>query len=169
MRAIRQHNYDIPVSVVVVSIAADVSGEQPTRRTSRRKRCGVAHGLLMASTTESDAERAFIHGVAIQLSRELNTQNPNDTLARNVVALAQAHAPTQFAAAAAGFGLRRAPFLDALYAEISAHVAQTNTAQPVQGIVVHDSDVLAPEPVRQGGLVRKDAVRAPHPLRRRCH
>jgi pre-mRNA-splicing factor ATP-dependent RNA helicase DHX38/PRP16 len=134
-----------------------------------RKRCSVAHGLLMASTTESDAEAAFIHGVAIQLSRELNTQNPNDTLARNVVALAQAHAPTQFAQAAAGFGLRRAPFLDALYAEISAHVAQTTTAQPVQGIVVHDSDVLAPEPVRQGGLVRKDAVRAPHLPRWRYH
>ncbi|KAL0960303.1 hypothetical protein HGRIS_011929 [Hohenbuehelia grisea] len=29
--------------------------------------------------------------------------------------------------------------------------------RPVQGIAVHDSEVLAPEPVRQGGLMRKDA------------
>jgi pre-mRNA-splicing factor ATP-dependent RNA helicase DHX38/PRP16 len=29
------------------------------------------------------------------------------------------------------------------------------TAQ-VAGVVVHDSEVLAPEPVRQGGLVRRD-------------
>lgn len=34
-----------------------------------------------------------------------------------------------------------------------------NFLQPSHGIVVQDSDVLQPEPIRQGGLVRKDAVR----------
>lgn len=38
------------------------------------------------------------------------------------------------------------------------------TAQPVQGITVHDSDVLEPEPVRPGGLVRNDTVRLHHAL-----
>lgn len=33
------------------------------------------------------------------------------------------------------------------------------TPQPVQGIVVYDSEVLEPDPVRQGGLMRSDAVR----------
>lgn len=36
------------------------------------------------------------------------------------------------------------------------------TDQPVQGIVVHDSDVLEPEPVRKGGLlIREGAVSTP--------
>lgn len=34
-----------------------------------------------------------------------------------------------------------------------------NLLQPSHGIVVQDTDVLQPEPIRQGGLVRKDAVR----------
>jgi hypothetical protein len=29
----------------------------------------------------------------------------------------------------------------------------------VEGIIVHDSEILEPEPVRQGGLVRDDKVR----------
>ena len=34
-----------------------------------------------------------------------------------------------------------------------------NLLQPTHGIVVQDTDVLQPEPIRQGGLVRKDVVR----------
>lgn len=34
--------------------------------------------------------------------------------------------------------------------------------QPVEGITVHDSEVLEPEPVRTGGLMRKDTVRILH-------
>ena len=34
-----------------------------------------------------------------------------------------------------------------------------NLLQPTHGITVQDTDVLQPEPIRQGGLVRKDAVR----------
>lgn len=38
-----------------------------------------------------------------------------------------------------------------------------NLLQPSHGIVIQDTDVLQPEPIRQGGLVRKDVVR-PAPI-----
>ena len=63
-------------------------------------------------------------------------------------------------AAAKSFGKFKDSFLAELHAEIASHQESSGMApQPVQGIVVHDSEVLAPEPVRQGGLMRKDAVR----------
>jgi pre-mRNA-splicing factor ATP-dependent RNA helicase DHX38/PRP16 len=69
---------------------------------------------------------------------------------------------TQFALIAAkGFGLKRESLLNELHVEINAHKAQESAGlapQPIHGITVHDSEVLAPEPVRQGGLMRKDAV-----------
>jgi len=34
-----------------------------------------------------------------------------------------------------------------------------NLLQPAHGIIIQDTDVLQPEPIRQGGLVRKDIVR----------
>ena len=64
-------------------------------------------------------------------------------------------------AAAKSFGKFKDSFLTELHAEILSHEKQEatgNAPSPVQGIVVHDSDVLQPEPVRQGGLMRKDAV-----------
>lgn len=65
-------------------------------------------------------------------------------------------------AAAKSFGKFKDSFLAELHAEISSHEKQEATGlhpQPVQGIVVYDSEVLEPEPVRQGGLMRKEAVR----------
>ena len=49
-----------------------------------------------------------------------------------------------------------------LHSDILSHAKQEETGvspQPIQGITVHDSDVLQPEPPRPGGLVRKDIVR----------
>lgn len=42
-----------------------------------------------------------------------------------------------------------------------SHAKQEAPGAPeaVKGITVHDSDMLEPEPVRPGGLMRKDAVR----------
>ena len=63
--------------------------------------------------------------------------------------------------AAMTFGKFKDSFLAELHAEILSHEKQETTGQPLQsvaGIIVHDSDVLQPEPVRQGGLMRKDAV-----------
>ena len=63
--------------------------------------------------------------------------------------------------AARSFGKFKDSFLAELHAEISTHLKQEESGlapQPVHGIVVHDSEVLAPEPARAGGLVRTDAV-----------
>ncbi|KAI0656823.1 P-loop containing nucleoside triphosphate hydrolase protein [Cubamyces menziesii] len=114
----------------------------------------------MASTSNGDDE--FIHQIAIKLSRALNLVNPNDLLAQRVRDIAKTNTVDGFIAAAKSFGKFRDSFLAELHAEILSHEKQEatesgNVAQPVQGIVVHDSDVLEPEPVRQGGLMRKDA------------
>ena len=64
--------------------------------------------------------------------------------------------------AAKSFGKFKDSFLAEIHAEITSHEQQTasgHVPQPVQGIIVHDSEVLEPEPVRAGGLMRKDAVR----------
>lgn len=66
-----------------------------------------------------------------------------------------------FFTAAKSFGKFSDPFLVEVHGEILSHVnkeATVNFLQPSHGIVVQDSDVLQPEPIRQGGLVRKDIV-----------
>ena len=129
---------------------------------------------MASPTTEDD----FTHHIAIQLSRALNLVNPNDLLARRVQDIAKTNTVdgflsgvyrasewwtmlTRILTAAKSFGKFKDSFLTELHAEILSHEKQEATGhvpQPVQGIVVHDSDVLEPEPVRQGGLMRKDAV-----------
>ncbi|KAI0770981.1 P-loop containing nucleoside triphosphate hydrolase protein [Trametes elegans] len=112
----------------------------------------------MASTSNGTDD--FTHQIAIQLSRALNLVNPNDLLAQRVQDIAKTNTVDGFIAAAKSFGKFRDSFLAELHAEILSHEKQEaagEPAQPVQGIVVHDSDVLEPEPVRQGGLMRKDA------------
>jgi pre-mRNA-splicing factor ATP-dependent RNA helicase DHX38/PRP16 len=64
--------------------------------------------------------------------------------------------------AASAFGKFQEQFLSELHAEIRSYAKneqEGHPSQPVQGIIVHDSDVLEPEPVRQGGLTRNGAVR----------
>lgn len=64
--------------------------------------------------------------------------------------------------AANTFGKFQASFLTELHAEILSHAKQEASGlfpKPVEGITVHDSEVLEPEPVREGGLMRKDTVR----------
>ncbi|TDL14984.1 hypothetical protein BD410DRAFT_856987 [Rickenella mellea] len=105
------------------------------------------------------AHETFIHELAIKLSRALNIINPNDLLARRVVDLAKNNSVDGFIQAAKTFGKFKDSFLAELHSEISSHVIQETTGhvpQPVQGITVHDSEILEPEPVRHGGLVRKD-------------
>lgn len=125
-------------------------------------------------------EQDFTHNLAIKLSRVLNIVNPNDLLARRVQDIAKTNTVTGFIAgkacrnylasyptnnppkAAKSFGKFKDSFLAELHAEITSHVKQEATGvapEPVQGIIVHDSEVLEPDPVRQGGLMRGDAVR----------
>ncbi|SJL05479.1 related to PRP16-RNA-dependent ATPase [Armillaria ostoyae] len=111
----------------------------------------------MASPT--DAHDEFNHQIAIKLSRALNTLNPNDLLAQRVTDIAKTNTLEGFTKAASTFGKFKDSFLTELYADILSHAKQEATGvapQPVPGITVHDSDVLEPEPVRQGGLMQKD-------------
>ncbi|KAF8508472.1 P-loop containing nucleoside triphosphate hydrolase protein [Gautieria morchelliformis] len=111
------------------------------------------------SGTNGQADE-FTHNVAIQLSRALNIVNPNDLLARRVMDIAKANTTEAFIKAATAFGKFQKQFLSELHAEIISHVKKEQAglpAQPVQGMIVHDSDVLEPEPPRQGGLMRNDA------------
>jgi len=57
--------------------------------------------------------------------------------------------------AAKTFGKFQDEFLYELFSEIRTHLKEVETgvsSQPVPGIIVHDSDVLQPEPQRPGGL-----------------
>ena len=132
-------------------------------------------------SSQDEREDEFTHRLAIKLSRALNIVNPNDLLARRVQDIAKSNSVDQFMqgkssqatstvevcrmrsfAAAKSFGRFADPFLVEIHGEILSHVNQEamgNFLQPNHGIIVQDSDVLQPEPVRQGGLVRKDAVR----------
>ena len=62
-----------------------------------------------------------------------------------------------FHIATKSFGKFSDAFLVEIHREILSHVNQEamgNLLQPTHGIVVQDIDVLPPEPIRQGGLVR---------------
>jgi pre-mRNA-splicing factor ATP-dependent RNA helicase DHX38/PRP16 len=130
----------------------------------------------------SSGEDKFTHDLAIKLSRALNLVNPNDLLARRVQDIAKTSSVDGFISgtkspllhfnymllmtciAAKSFGKFKDSFLAELHSEITSHASQEASGlapAPVQGIVVHDSEVLPPEPVRQGGLMRNDAVSDP--------
>ncbi|KAF8151992.1 putative PRP16-RNA-dependent ATPase [Mycena galopus ATCC 62051] len=101
----------------------------------------------------------FNHQIAIKLSRALNTLNPNDLLAQRVTDIAKTNSVDGFVKAARAFGKFQDSFLQELHAEILLHAKQEATGvvpKPVEGITVHDSDVLEPEPARPGGLMRTD-------------
>lgn len=115
----------------------------------------------------------------------MNLVNPNDLLATRVTDIAKTNSEEGFikgalfssmifyfvyilnmhcfdCLAAKSFHKFKDTFLSEIYSEIMAHSQQEATGhfpKAVPGITVHDSDVLEPEPVRQGGLMRKDSVR----------
>ncbi|THH17196.1 hypothetical protein EW146_g3579 [Bondarzewia mesenterica] len=123
---------------------------------------------MASASTENRPTDEFNHELAIKLSRALNLVNPNDLLATRVTDIAKTNTEDGFIKAANSFGKFKDSFLAELYAEISSHVKQEATGhapQPVQGITVHDSEVLdsevlEPEPIRQGGLMRRDTRHA---------
>ncbi|TFK99651.1 P-loop containing nucleoside triphosphate hydrolase protein [Pterulicium gracile] len=111
----------------------------------------------MASSPPPDA---FQHQLAIKFSRVLNIVNPNDLLAKRIIDIGKNHTLEGFKKAASAFGKFQDTFLTEIHAEIMSHAQQEATGhapEPVQGITVHDSEVLEPEPERQGGLFRTDA------------
>jgi pre-mRNA-splicing factor ATP-dependent RNA helicase DHX38/PRP16 len=127
----------------------------------------------------------YTHQLAIKLSRVLNIVNPNDLLARTVIDLAKSHPFEGFAKGAAyifffvlflmifwsllaarAFGKFQDSFLAELHSEILSHEKREASGAPltVAGITVHDSDVLEPEPARQGGLFQSEKVSHEGPL-----
>lgn len=46
-------------------------------------------GYMASPTTQSEQQDAFVHEIAIKLSRQLNIINPNDLLARRVIDIAK--------------------------------------------------------------------------------
>ncbi|KAF9792261.1 P-loop containing nucleoside triphosphate hydrolase protein [Thelephora terrestris] len=110
-------------------------------------------------SSQDGREDEFTHQLAIKLSRALNIVNPNDLLARRVQDIAKSNPVDQFMQAAKSFGRFSDTFLVEIHGEILSRVNQEamgNLLQPSHGIVIQDTDVLQPEPIRQGGLVRKD-------------
>ncbi|TFK38625.1 hypothetical protein BDQ12DRAFT_605414 [Crucibulum laeve] len=121
----------------------------------------------MASNSPNGPDE-FTHQVAIKLSRAINTLNPNDLLAERVIDIAKTNTVEGFTKGAyhllsvypaRAFGKFKDSFLSELHSDISIHAKQESTGvapQPVQGITVHDSDVLQPEAPRPGGLQRQE-------------
>lgn len=73
--------------------------------------------------------------------------------------------------ASRAFGKFQSTFLSELHAEIISHLKQEASGlvpRPVQGIVVHGSEVLEPEMVRPGGLMRIDTVKQTSSLPLAC-
>ncbi|KAG1725582.1 pre-mRNA splicing factor [Suillus paluster] len=104
-------------------------------------------------------DTGFKHQVAIKLSRALNIVNPNDLLAERVIDIAKTNSAEGFAKAARAFGKFQDSFLTELHDEILSHLKQEASGfapHPVEGITVYDSEVLEPDPIRQGGLMRND-------------
>ncbi|KAJ3499894.1 hypothetical protein NLJ89_g10030 [Agrocybe chaxingu] len=112
---------------------------------------------MSSASTEHDD---FNHQIAIKLSRALNTLNPNDLLAQRVIDIAKTNSEAGFISAARTFGKFKDSFLSELHAEIVSYERQEAAGvphQPVEGITVHDSDVLEPAPIRPGGLQVSDS------------
>ena len=66
--------------------------------------------------------------------------------------------------ASKSFGKFKDSFLGELHSEILLHVKQEAASasgkgpQLMEGMTVHDSEVLEPEPIRKGGLILSDQV-----------
>ncbi|KAF8320622.1 pre-mRNA splicing factor [Cantharellus anzutake] len=114
------------------------------------------------SGTSDGQHDGFVHKIAIKLSRAINSINPNDLFAKRVIDIAKNNAndAQKFLSAARGFGNFKEQFLLDLHSEITSHDRQEKAGHivvPPEGMMVEDSDILEPEPIRKGGLQRSDA------------
>ncbi|KAJ7773015.1 P-loop containing nucleoside triphosphate hydrolase protein [Mycena metata] len=133
--------------------------KQTVENTAMNAHWSMAEGERVDQRINSLVMEDFNHQLAIKLSRALNTLNPNDLLAQRVTDIAKTNSVEGFVKAARAFGKFQENFLAELHADILQHAKQEATGivpQPVEGITVHDSDVLEPEPARPGGLMRAD-------------
>lgn len=118
---------------------------------------------MVAAGKDLLGDEAFIHNLAITISRETNMINPNDTLARRVIQLVLNNADSieGFSKAASTFGLRRPEFLQTIWSDIKATAtgvsegdANKSGQTRVGTLVIQDSETMVQEPQGPGGLSR---------------
>ena len=118
-----------------------------------------------------------IHSLAISISRELNTLNPNDLLAQRVLALARQNAESlpKFQAAAKTFGRFRDIFLQEVWMDsksakftgAGAHDAEAPSGGDgnahgkltIGNLAIEDSEVMMPAKQAPGGLMRPGGLK----------
>lgn len=123
---------------------------------------------LLARRVIDIAKTSTVEGFTSGASPRFTLAHTTNTLSYPFPVLKNSYAVeyirTYTHAAAKSFGKFKDSFLAELHAEILSHAKQEETGhipEPVpgvQGIIIHDSEVLEPDPVREGGLVRTDAV-----------
>ncbi|KAL7425016.1 Pre-mRNA-splicing factor ATP-dependent RNA helicase PRP16 [Cryptotrichosporon argae] len=117
-----------------------------------------------------DEEQDFVHHIAIELSRLMNTVNPNDTLARRVMDIARHNRTSDsFLKAVSAFGKFPEDAILSIHTRIltfeSMHPRRpSNNMSPprragagevkVEGMDHDSHDTLESEPKRKGGLLR---------------
>ncbi|ODO00817.1 pre-mRNA-splicing factor ATP-dependent RNA helicase PRP16 [Cryptococcus wingfieldii CBS 7118] len=123
-------------------------------------------------------ETEFSHQIAIEMSRLMNMVNPNDLLGKRVIDIARGNRTGEdFVKAVSAFGKFPRDAILSLHTRIATYLSMTHSLsngnrgasersptrasgrrsaseQEIEGMDHDDSDRLAPEPVRQGGLRR---------------
>jgi len=114
---------------------------------------------MASSNPAAPAGENFEHRVAIELSRRLNTINPNDLLARRVIdlALSNAHNSEAFIRSASTFGRFDRDWLLSLHSEIIAHQLVASKQNGSSGAGGHgDGSAAGKRRVSQGSPPRMD-------------
>ncbi|EIW71616.1 hypothetical protein TREMEDRAFT_67867 [Tremella mesenterica DSM 1558] len=116
-------------------------------------------------------EQDFVHHIAIELSRLLNSINPNDLLAKRVIDIAKYNRTgDSFLKATAAFGKFPEDTMLSMHSRILAHLAMSRATRHrsgspdgtkgggeeggMEGMDHEAGDTLAAEPKRKGGLMR---------------
>lgn len=123
----------------------------------------------------ADDDNDFVHQIAIEMSRVMNSINPNDLLAKRIIEIARGNRSAEaFLRATATFGKFPEDTMLGLHTRILVHISQTShqfsrSALPgrngevkqeekVDGMEHDSSDRLLAEPRRKGGLMQSDSV-----------
>jgi pre-mRNA-splicing factor ATP-dependent RNA helicase DHX38/PRP16 len=118
----------------------------------------------------------FVHQIAIEMSRVMNSINPNDLLAKRIIDIARGNRSAEaFLRATSTFGKFPEDTMLGLHTRILVHLSQTahqftRSALPgrngevkeeekVDGMDHDSSDRMLAEPRRKGGLMQSGSVR----------
>jgi len=123
----------------------------------------------------ADDDNDFVHQIAIEMSRVMNSINPNDLLAKRIIEIARGNRSAEaFLRATATFGKFPEDTMLGLHTRILVHISQTShqfsrSALPgrngevkkeekVDGMEHDSSDRLLAEPRRKGALMQSGSV-----------